>query len=61
MPELKTFHAACDANCLSRLGIDLCIIGTGRKFNHSTRESTSCSNLETLTDLAFAFMSDGTS
>ena len=55
-PELLEFKAGCDANYLSVFGIDVCIIATGRTGNHTTGESTTVSNLNALTDIAYALM-----
>lgn len=55
--EVQTFHAGCDANCLCATHkLDMCIIATGRKDNHTTDEKTNIAALERLTLLAEKLM-----
>ncbi|MFA6930551.1 MAG: M20/M25/M40 family metallo-hydrolase [Lentisphaeria bacterium] len=55
-PQLKNFNAGCDANYLCAAGLDLCVIATGRKANHSVAETTTYANLKCLSKIAFHLM-----
>ena len=47
-PHLKRFFAGSDANYISKLGIDVCLLATGRAQNHTPAETTTLENLENL-------------
>ena len=56
VPQLKRFFAGSDANYISRLGIDVCLLATGRESNHTPAESTTLGNLEKLSGLVEKLM-----
>ena len=55
-PQLKRFQAGSDANYIARLGIDVCLIATGRESYHTPAESTTLGNLEKLSALVEKLM-----
>lgn len=55
-PAVTEIKAGTDANNFQKLGIESLIIATGRKDNHTTKESTTAKNLEKITHIAVSLI-----